>query len=227
WISHDLRTPLSGMRALAEALEAGVVDDPEDYLRRIRAQVESMNRLVDDLFELSKIDSGMLRLHRESVVLLDIVSDAASDVQQLAAERGVRITHAGVEGHVLWADAHELSRVVTNLLGNAIRHAPEGSEILISASRGDDERLVLSVLDHGSGVASEDLGRMFEIGWRADAARTTDAASGAAGAGLGLAIVRGIARAHGGDVHAEHVPEGFRLNVVLPLTIPTPTPTRE
>jgi len=217
WISHDLRTPLTGISALAEALDAGVVEDPSDYLRQIRAQVGTMNRLVDDLFELSLIQSGTLTLRPENVELLDIVSDAVADVSQLAAARGIQISHAGVEGRMLWADPHELTRVVVNLLTNSIRYAPANSQILVSADQRDESSLVLSVLDQGSGVASEDLSHMFEIGWRATEARTPEQeASGSAGAGLGLAIVRGIVEAHGGGVNAEQLPEGFRLNVALP-----------
>ncbi|WP_020013018.1 sensor histidine kinase [Promicromonospora sukumoe] len=217
WISHDLRTPLTGVSALAEALDDGAVADPADYVRRIRAQVGTMNRLVDDLFALSQIQSGALRLRPEDIELLDVVSDAVADVHSLAVAKEIRIEHAGVEGRTLRADPHELTRVVVNLLTNSIRHAPHGSEILVSADRAGD-RLVLSVLDQGSGVDSEDLTRMFEIGWRASEARTPDArpVAGSPGAGLGLAIVRGIVQAHGGDVRAEHVPQGFRLDVALP-----------
>ncbi|WP_435177612.1 sensor histidine kinase [Actinacidiphila sp. bgisy145] len=216
WISHDLRTPLTGVSALAEALEDGAVEEPADYIRRIRQQTATMNRLVDDLFELSQIQSGLLRLRPENIELLDIVSDAVSDVHQLAIAKDIRILQEDVEGRMLRADPHELTRVVVNLLTNGIRHAPHGSEILISADQHDDQ-LVLSLLDQGGGVDSEDLTRMFEVGWRGTAARTPAVQpAGSPGAGLGLAIVRGIVRAHGGDVHAEHAPQGFRLNIALP-----------
>lgn len=219
WISHDLRTPLTGLSALAEALDDGNPPDPADYIRRIRTQVGTMNRLVDDLFELSRIQSGTLQLRPQRIELLDVVSDAVSDVQQLAVAKNVRIAHADVEGRMLLADPHKLTRVVVNLLTNSIRHAPSGTEILISADQ-HQGRLVLSVLDQGGGVDSEDLTRMFEVGWRAGTARTPDAhPAGSPGAGLGLAIVRGIVRAHGGDVHAEHAPRGFRLNIDLPAAV--------
>lgn len=218
WVSHDLRTPLTGVSALAEALEDGAVDDPADYVRRIRMQVGTMNRLVDDLFELSQIHSGHVRLTPEDIELLDVVSDAVADVHQLAAAKDIRIVHVGIEGRMLRADPHKLTRVVVNLLTNSVRHAPAGSEILVSAAQHDD-RLVLSVLDQGGGVDAEHLTRMFEVGWRASTARTPEPAlSGSPGAGLGLAIVRGIVEAHGGDVRAEHAPQGFRLSVALPIT---------
>ena len=215
WVSHDLRTPLAGIRAMAEALEEGVAADPVGYVRRIREQVDFVNRMVDGLFELSRIQSGTLRLSREPVVLRDLVSDAVADMRPIAAERDIRISEAGMSDLMLVADPHELTRVVVNLLANSIRHAPAASEIIISAHREDGDRVVLSVLDQGPGVATEDLGRMFEVGWRGAEARTHDD-DAAAGAGLGLAIVRGIVEAHGGLVQAERVADGFRLDVVLP-----------
>jgi len=217
-ISHDLRTPLTGIRALAEALEDGVVEDAGATARRIGSRAEAMTRMVDDLFELSKLQEGTLRLQPELVELLDLVSDAVTDVQPLAERKGIRISQRGVEGRVLWADPRELSRVLGNLLSNGIRHAPEQSEILIAADTVGEDRLVLTVLDQGPGVAAEDLGRIFDVGWRADAARTAEEPSAlSSGAGLGLAIVRGIVEAHGGNVRAGQVPDGFQLEVTLPL----------
>lgn len=218
WISHDLRTPLTSISALSEALEESSLDDPSNYLRQIRAQTVAMNRLVDDLFELSQIHSGTLKLRMEDISLLDVVSDAVADVLPTATAREIRIIHAGIQGHTLHADPHELTRVVVNLLTNSIRHAPTGSEILIAADR-QDNRMIISVIDQGSGVESEDLSRMFEVGWRAVTARTPQASSdGSAGAGLGLAIVQGIVEAHGGHVDAENLSPGFRLNIALPVT---------
>ncbi|MFB7842880.1 sensor histidine kinase [Microbacterium sp. NPDC056052] len=219
WVSHDLRTPLTAIRALAESAEAGLAD-PDAFPGQVRAQVETMGRMVDDLFELSRITSGSLRLRAEQVELLDVVSDAVADVRAAAGEHRVRIVQQGIDGHVLWADPHQLTRVIVNLLTNAVRHAPEGSEILVFAESPSPHRLVLAVLDHGSGVAVEDLDRMFEVGWRSDPSRTGGAAPDAvaSGAGLGLAIARGLARAHGGDVFAEHTDDGFCLKVLLPVT---------
>ncbi|MDR2320604.1 MAG: HAMP domain-containing histidine kinase [Microbacterium sp.] len=219
WISHDLRTPLTAIRALAESAEAGLAD-PEAFPGQVRAQVETMGRMVDDLFELSRITSGSLRLRAEQVELLDVVSDAVADVRAAAGAHRVRIVQQGIDGQVLWADPHQLTRVIVNLLTNAVRHAPEGSEILVFAESPSPHRLVLAVLDHGSGVAVEDLDRMFEVGWRSDPSRTGGTAPDAvaSGAGLGLAIARGLARAHGGDVFAEHTDDGFCLKVLLPVT---------
>ncbi|MEU2201530.1 HAMP domain-containing sensor histidine kinase [Isoptericola sp. NPDC019482] len=225
WISHDLRTPLAGIRAMTEALDDDVAPDRDAYVRAIRGKVDTVTAMVDDLFELSTLQSGTLRLQREVVVLLDLVSDAVVDVQAAAAGRGVRIVQSGVEGHLLWADPRELTRAIGNLLANAVRHAPAGTEILVSAHTNDDDHLVVSVLDHGSGVDVADLGHLFDVGWRANDARSAEAGPGDGavgghvgghGAGLGLAIVRGIVEAHGGSVTAAHVPDGFELAVTLP-----------
>ncbi|MBS1908042.1 MAG: two-component sensor histidine kinase [Actinobacteria bacterium] len=221
WISHDLRTPLTAIRALAESAEEGLAD-PEAFPGQVRAQVETMAHMVDDLFELSRITSGSLRLRTEQVELLDVVSDAVADVRAAAGEHRVHIVQQDIEGHVLWADPHQLTRVIVNLLTNAVRHAPEGSEILVFAEAPSPHRLVLAVLDHGAGVAVEDLDRMFEVGWRSDPSRSAVTAPDAvaSGAGLGLAIARGLARAHGGDVVAEHTDDGFCLKVTLPVGAP-------
>lgn len=222
WISHDLRTPLAGIHALAESVETGSAPVGE-ALPLMRDRASAMAGMLDDLFELSRLETGTLPLHREPVELLDLVSDAVSDVAPLAAARGLRIVPDGIDGHLLYADARELTRAVSNLLGNAVKHAPAGSQIVVAAGRRDDEHLVISVLDHGSGVAEEDLGRIFEVGWRADDARGGTAEREAAapqGAGLGLAIVRGIVEAHGGSVLARQVPDGFRLEMVLPTAVP-------
>ncbi|MEV7828468.1 sensor histidine kinase [Microbacterium enclense] len=217
WISHDLRTPLAGIRAMSEALEDGLVERPMEYVVRIRGKVDTLDRMVDDLFELSKLESGTLSVQPQVVTLLDLVSDAVVDVRAVAAERGVTITHEGVAGRQLWADPREVTRALGNVLSNAVRYAPAGSVVLVRARDDGDGQIVLSVRDEGEGVADEDLGRLFDVGWRADAARSGDGDSRATvGAGLGLAIVRGIAEAHGGRVRAERESDGFRLEMFLP-----------
>jgi signal transduction histidine kinase len=214
WISHDLRTPLAGMRAMAEAIEEGTAADPDEYIRLIRGKIDTVTQMVGDLFELSKLQTGTLELHPEPVILLDLVSDAVSDVHAIASSRGIDIAQDGIDGHIIWADARELTRAIGNLLANGVRHAPEDSTILIRADTLKDGELILSVIDQGAGVTAENLGRMFDVGWRADASRTTRTG----GAGLGLAIVRGIVEAHGGHVQARRTDAGFQLDLILPAT---------
>ncbi|SLG05237.1 Signal transduction histidine-protein kinase BaeS [Mycobacteroides abscessus subsp. abscessus] len=136
---------------MAEALEEGVAQSPIEYIRQIRGQVDAVNLMVDGLFELSKIQSGALKLNKEPVVLLDLISDVVSDMRALALERGIRIRQTGMTDHMLLADPRELSRVIANLLANSIRYAPENSEIRVSADCVDGDRLILSVVDQGPG----------------------------------------------------------------------------
>lgn len=223
WISHDLRTPLAGIRAMSEALEDGLGEHPRAYAGRIRGRVDVLDRMVDDLFELSKLGSGTFAVHPQAVTLLDLVSDAVVDVRTAAEQRGIRIEHDGIAGRQLWADPRELTRALGNVLGNAVRYAPADSVVRVSA-RVDDGHVILSVRDAGDGVSEDDLGHLFEVGWRADAARSADcAAPGATGAGLGLAIVRGITEAHGGRVRAIRERDGFRLDLILPGHPPAPS----
>jgi signal transduction histidine kinase len=124
WVSHDLRTPLAGLRAMTEALEDGIAEDPSRYHRQIRAEVDRMVRMVDDLFELSRIHAGNLRLALEPVALGDLVSEAIASADPVARARGVRLGGGVDAGLEVVADPAELSRVVGNLLMNAIRHTP-------------------------------------------------------------------------------------------------------
>ncbi|MCB0893549.1 MAG: HAMP domain-containing histidine kinase, partial [Propionibacteriaceae bacterium] len=174
------------------------------------------DRMVDDLFELSKIQTGTLSLSREPVSLFDLVSDSVADLSPVAAARQVRLRETGTGDLTLWGDARELSRVIGNLLMNAIQHSPPGGEILIRADERDDGHVRLSVSDEGGGIPEEDLGRVFHPGWRGAQARTPVDDGTSSGAGLGLAIVHGIVEAHAGGVSVVNVPGGCRFDVVLP-----------
>lgn len=217
WISHDLRTPLAGLRAMAEALEDGMTDDPQRFHRRMRVQVDHLSDLVDDLFELSKIQSGRLVLTIETVSLYDLVSDAVAELRAVAAARDIVITEAPSPDLNVQGDARELARVVGNLLTNAIQHSPPGSEISVMTTVDAEGNAVLSVVDAGGGIAEADIPRMFDAGWRATVSRTPEDLWGrSTGAGLGLAIVQGIVDAHDGRIMARNVDGGCRFDVVLP-----------
>jgi signal transduction histidine kinase len=220
WISHDLRTPLAGLRAMSEALEDGMVDDPDRYYRQMRSQVEHLSGMVDDLFELSKIHSGTLSLKLEPVSLYDLVSDAVAELRALATSRSITLKESRSADLTVIGDARELARVIGNLLINAIAHSPAGSEIEIAARQDDRGNAVLSVVDAGGGIPEEDLQKIFQAGWRATSARTPEQIWGrSAGAGLGLAIVHGIVQAHAGDISVRNVPGGCRFDVSLPLGV--------
>ncbi|MGV9337358.1 sensor histidine kinase [Streptomyces sp. NPDC003688] len=210
WISHDLRTPLAGLRAMSEALEDGVAADPARYLRQMRTEVERLNDMVGDLFELSRIHAGTLPLNPARVSLYDLVGDALDGVSPLAREHGVRLVGDGVQPVPVEVDGKEMSRVLANLLVNAIRRTPADGTVAVAARR-DPEGVVLTVTDGCGGIPEADLPRVFDTGWRG-----TDARTPPAGAGLGLAIVRGIVEAHQGRASVRNIPGGCRFEVTLP-----------
>jgi signal transduction histidine kinase len=215
WVSHDLRTPLAGMRAMVEALEDRVVDDPQtvaEYHQRIRVETDRMARLVDDLFELSRINAGALRLAISSVPLADIVSDAIASTAPLAASRGVRILADEAGWPVVRGSEPELARVVANLLVNSVRYTPPDGTVRVDAGL-DHGEAWLAVSDSCGGIPADDLARVFEVAFRGERARTPAAAGG----GLGLAIVRGLVEAHGGRVDAHNTATGCRFVVRIPV----------
>lgn len=216
WISHDLRTPLAGLRAMAEALEDGLADDPQRFHRQMRVQVDHLSDLVDDLFELSKIESGRLVLAMETVSLHDLVSDAVAELHALAAMQDVTILESPSSDVFVTGDARELGRAVGNLLLNAIQHSPPGSVIKVETSA-DDARAVLAVVDQGGGIAVADLDEVFRAGWRGAASRPP-VVGRSSGAGLGLAIAHGIAVAHGGSLTASNIDGGARFALELAAT---------
>ncbi|MFF4433717.1 sensor histidine kinase [Streptomyces sp. NPDC001513] len=210
WISHDLRTPLAGLRAMSEALEDGVVADPARYHQQMRAEVERLNSMVTDLFELSRIHAGALSLSPTRMSLYDLVGDALAGADALAREHGVRLAGGSVAPLPVEVDGKEMTRVLSNLLVNAIRHTPADGTVAIAAER-RAHAVVLSVTDACGGIPEEDLPRVFDTGWRGSQARTPPS-----GAGLGLAIVRGIVEAHSGHADVHNVPGGCRFELTLP-----------
>ena len=217
WISHDLRTPLAGLRAMAEALEDNMADDPQRFHRQMRSQVDHLSAMVDDLFELSKINSGALTLNMEPLSLYDLASDAVAELGALARSREISLVAPTGGDFMVVGDPRELARVVGNLLMNAIQHSPPGSVISVATRHGSADEVVLSVQDAGGGIPEADLSKVFQAGWRGTTARTPDQVwDGSPGAGLGLAIVHGIVEAHSGAVTVENVPGGSRFDVRLP-----------
>ncbi|MGY3060936.1 signal transduction histidine kinase [Streptomyces sp. TE3672] len=211
WISHDLRTPLAGLRAMSEALEDGMAVDSGRYLRQIRTEVERMNDMVGDLFELSRIHAGSLTLSPTRISAHDLVGDALAGADPLAREHGVRLVGDRVEAVPVEVDGKEMSRVLGNLLINAIRRTPADGTVAVAAHRTGGGGVVLSVTDGCGGIPEEDLPRVFDTGWRGSHARTPPA-----GAGLGLAIVRGIVEAHAGRAEVRNVTGGCCFEVTLP-----------
>jgi signal transduction histidine kinase len=218
WVSHDLRTPLAGLRAMAEALEDGVVSEPEtieEYHRRIRIETDRMTHLVDDLFELSRINAGALRLTLQRVALSDVVSEALATAAPLAAGRRIRLVAAESGWPTVLASEPELARVVTNLVVNSVRYTPPDGTVQIEAGH-DQDAAWLAVSDTCGGIPEDDLPRVFDVAFRGERARTPQPTGTGTGGGLGLAIVRGLVEAHGGRVDVGNTSTGCRFVVRLP-----------
>lgn len=235
WIAHDLRTPMAGIKAMAEALEDGMVDDPVRYHLKIRLQVDRLSHMVDDLFALSRIQSGALELESIEVSLYDLVSDAVADLRPVAEAKGISVHARGLRDVVVAGDPRELTRVVENLLMIALQHSSEDTEVILETGRytvgdavgetkgdGVGAQALLTVSDTGGGIPDEALTEVFVTGWRGTPARTPEdgASTGnnvlTGGAGLGLAIVRGIVEAHSGTVGVTNTEAGARFEVRLP-----------
>jgi signal transduction histidine kinase len=205
-VSHDLRTPLASTRALIEALADGVAADRQTesrYLSLASRELEHLSRLVDDLFELARIDAGLLQLKLEEASLHDLISDTISSFQPQAEQQGVRL-EGEIVGDVdpVLANPPRLQRVLHNLVSNALRHTPADGTVTVRATREGEEARV-EVSDTGKGIAAQDLPQVFERSFRGEQSRTRAEMDDAPGAGLGLAIARGLVEAHGGTMDVE------------------------
>jgi signal transduction histidine kinase len=215
WASHDLRTPLASLQAMLEAVEDGVV--PADhYVLAMREQVRTLAALVDDLFELAQIDAGALTLELGDWAVEPLVQSCLRGLEAEARARQVRLV-SRVDAHAppVRIAPDKVERVLFNLLTNALRHTPsDGSVAVVVLPDADADELVVAVEDTGVGLGAGGEGRMFERFWRGDAARNRSLG----GAGLGLAIARGLVEAHGGRIWAENRTDGgARVAFTLPL----------
>ena len=212
WASHDLRAPLASMQAMLEALEDGLAE-PERYLPALREQVQTLGRLVDDLFELARIDAGALTLELHDAPLAGLIESCLRGVEAEAEARQIRL-QALIDDGVprVRCAPDKVERVLYNLVTNALRHTPsDGAIAIVVEPLATDVRV--SVEDTGEGIPDDAAKRMFDRFWRGDRARTP----GRGGAGLGLAIARGLVEAQGGRIWAEPRPEGgARVSFTLP-----------
>ena len=218
-VSHDLRTPLASTQALIEAVADGVADDPETrarYLTSARGELAKLGRLVDDLFELARMDAGMLRLELEETSLRDLVSDTLSSFGPEAERRGIRLVgEVSPEVDPVLASPSKLQRVLYNLVSNALRHTPADGTVFLRAEP-EEDTVRVEVADTGEGIAPEDLPRVFERSFRGERSRSSPEADDDSGAGLGLAIARGLVEAHGGTIDVEsRLGEGSRFSFTL------------
>ena len=211
-VSHELRTPIGALRATLENLVDGVEPVDARTLEGMLAQVDRLGRLVEQLLDLSKLESGAVPLERGRFRAGSLVERVVRDWRDRAEECGVRL-ESGVDAALeMEADEERMLQVLENLVANAIRHAPEGSRVVLRAHRLDG-RARLEVVDEGPGIPAAEAERVFERFYRVDSARS----GSEGGTGLGLAIARWIVELHGGEIRAETAePHGCRMVVELP-----------
>jgi signal transduction histidine kinase len=210
-VSHELRTPISALQAVLENIVDGVEPADPDTLRTMLKQVERLGRLVAQLLDLSRLESGSAPLQRRRFVVLDVLEDAAGEARLAAPATPVTVT-VDPPSLAVDADPERVHQVVANLLENAVRHSPPDRPVAVRAAAAG-AGVVIEVDDDGPGIPDADRERVFERFYRADAART----SADGGAGLGLAIARWIVDLHGGSIRPERrTPTGCRMVVTLP-----------
>jgi signal transduction histidine kinase len=214
-ISHDLRTPLSSIQAMVEAIEDDVVDGETArfYLSQMLVETRGLGLMINDLFELAQIDAGALRLQIERNRAAMLVADALDTMQPKAEQKAItlrRLDDVDFDDLVVLADSSQIQRVFYNLVDNALRHTPRGGSVMVDVTEAGPN-VVFSVADSGPGIDPSDLPHVFERFYRADRSRHTDG-----GAGLGLAIARGIVEAHGGRIWADGSEKGARFSFALP-----------
>ena len=221
--SHDLRTPLASVRAMVEALDDEVVVEPTEvrrYYATIRREIERLNRMIGDLFELAQIDAGALRLERQPVALQEVAAEVVDAMQAQARLRGVSLRLETTSNPPeLSLDGSRIERAVANLVRNAVEHTPQQGHVEVSV-RAEDGWVQLTVVDDGEGIEANDLPHIWKRFYRAEKSRNREPGN-ADGAGLGLAIVRGIVEAHGGAVDVQSTSgHGATFTVSLPTSRP-------
>jgi signal transduction histidine kinase len=215
WVSHDLRSPLATIRAMAEALDDGVVTEPDvrdRYHHQIRRDAERLSELVDDLFELSRIHSGVLEVRSERVSVRALVDDVLAAARHRAEQKGITLIDEVPHQLVVDVAVAELSRVLHNLVDNAIRHTPWGGRVRV-ISEAADGSATIAVEDQCGGIPPPDLDRVFDVAFRGDVARGRDEQGG----GLGLAIAKGLVEVCEGVIAVDNAADGCRFTVQLPL----------
>ena len=220
FVSHDLRTPLAGIRAVSEAIADGVLPEHEvrEHAKHIEQESIRLSEMVDDLFEMSKINAGALHLAQDEVALDEVVDDVLS-AHKIAAERAGVVLRAMVPPQpvkVIGSD-RALVRVLSNLVANAIAHTPSGGTVQLAVGA-DENGAFARVDDTGVGIDEADLPRVFDVAYRGSNGRVARAdPSLPSGSGLGLAIAAGLVQAHQGTLSAHNLGEGARFEVRLPL----------
>jgi signal transduction histidine kinase len=215
FMSHDLRTPLAGLRALSEGLEDGVITDVPRAMSQLRVTVARMSVLVDDLFALSRVQGTREAKPQTMVSLTELITDVSSESAAAAAAQGVRLVVDLPDDDRLavLGSSDDLARALTNLTMNAIRHTDPGLTVTIEGRRADDGHLRVAVIDSCGGIPETNLSRVFDAGWRGISSRSGDDG----GAGLGLAIARGVVESHDGEISVRNIAGGCRFELALPI----------
>ncbi|MBM4361941.1 MAG: PAS domain-containing sensor histidine kinase, partial [Deltaproteobacteria bacterium] len=224
--SHELRTPVAAILSAAETIELAIGRDPEgarDFVGVVTRNAERLKNLVDDLLDLSRIESHEFRVHAEAVDVAELCDAVVELFRERATKKGITISAAALEGTTARADRRGLEHVLTNLVDNGVKYCASGSSITLAAEDAAGERVRISVVDDGPGIGAEHLPRLFERFYRVDPGRSRQVG----GTGLGLSIVKHLVEAMGGTVDVESEPgRGTRFSILLPATEPPDHPER-
>jgi two-component system sensor histidine kinase BaeS len=214
-VAHELRTPLTTIKGTLEGLIDGVLPASPETLHELSRETDRLQRLVRDLQELSRVEGGAVQLDLEPRPVMDMVTEAADRLRRQYEEKGVDLmVDVPPDSPVAWADPHRIGQVLQNLFGNALQHTPSGGQVVVHLGA-QGSHAIISVVDNGTGIASDDMPRLFERFYRADRSRAR--ASG--GSGIGLTIAKHLVEAHGGRIWAESdgLGKGARFSFTLPL----------
>ncbi len=218
WASHDLKSPLAGIRVMAEALEDGLVHDPVEYHRRIRRESDRMTRMVDDLLEMSRLQQGRPSEAREQVDLVELTRDVVQGQLPVAEQAGVQVQVQAKEPVPMLVDPSRLERAVANVVRNAILYTGAAGQVRVVVGvegTGRERTAYVQAQDSCGGLPEADLPRVFEPGWRGSAPRTPGSV---AGAGVGMTIARAVAEDHGGSVELVNHEPGCQVTLRLPVS---------
>ena len=214
-ISHELRTPLTSILAFVETLEDGAIKDEENnqrFLGVIRKNAQRMHRLIDDILELSTIESGKISFELKKINLNQLIEEVFTNLSGKAKERRIKLKNEVSHDAFVFADAVRLEQMLTNLIDNAVKFNAEKGMVIVGFEE-KNEKNIISISDTGEGISSEHLQRIFERFYRTDRARSREIG----GTGLGLAIVKHLARLHGGEVSVNSaLGKGSTFSIELP-----------
>ncbi|MGI8788613.1 MAG: sensor histidine kinase [Pyrinomonadaceae bacterium] len=214
-VSHELRTPLTSILAFVETLEDGAINDGENnqrFLGVIRKNAQRMHRLIDDILELSFIESGNVEINAKQVSPAALVREVFTNLSSKAKGRKIKLVNEISDDAVIRADSVRLEQMLTNLIDNAVKFSHEKGSVTVAFERKNGKDIIL-ISDTGEGISGEHLQRIFERFYRTDRARSREIG----GTGLGLAIVKHLARLHGGEVSVVSTPgKGSTFSIELP-----------